>query len=297
MCSFRIIVLFIIFAFLFSGVSDADLLQKAKKDILSSQHKTEIKTSKDLFNKSSQNQTITNSCYNQCSQYSQSSIQLHVWVGPCEIIMDTLNSVNSFKEKYKEVEVHYYMVPVKNSIDLTKFAEKLSSIKFEGEEEIPKEVPYFMFTDGVKSYKIAGLVDLEYAYREFKSSHQSIEKGIEGRHCKTIIPEVKFEEPSIDNEQIKQIQKRLKEVFYTSIPHGKLQIQKLKSEGSQYLPFNKFIAFSKEDLEWVSEEFKKGAWGCCIDCDKLIPQMQPCSKELLQKLNVKSVPTIIELSP
>jgi len=295
----RLIILFIVFVFLFFGISNADLLQKTKKDILSSQRaKPEAKNNKDLLNKSSQRQaTINQPYYNQqYNQNNQTSIQLHVWVGPCDIITDVLNSVNSFKEKYKEVEVHYYMVPVKNSIDLTKFAGKLSSIKFEGGEEIPKKVPYFIFTDKTKSLKVTGLIDLEYMYKEFKSSSKDVEKGVEGRYCETVIPESKVEKPSIDSNQIKQIQKKIKEAFYINAPHGELKVQKIKSEGSQYLPFNKFIVFSKKDLEWASKELKNGAWGCCVDCDKLIPQVQPCSKELLQKLNVKSVPTIIELS-
>jgi len=303
MCRTRLIILLTIFIFLFSGISNADLLQKTKKDILSSQKaKPEIKNNKDLFNKSSQGQTTSNQSYynqqynqdNQYNQNNQASVQLHVWVGPCNIITDVLNSINSFKEKYKEVEVHYYMVPVKNSIDLTKFAEKLSFVKFEGREEIPQKVPYFIFTDRTKSLKVTGLIDLEYMYKEFKESSKDIEKGIEGRYCETVIPEAKVEKPSIDSNQIKQIQKKIKEAFYTDVPHGELQIKKIKSEGSQYLPFNKFIAFSKKDLEWASKELKNGAWGCCVDCDKLIPQTQPCSNELLQKLNIKSIPAIIE---
>jgi len=303
----RLIILFIIFIFLFFGISSADLLQKTKKDILSSQKaKPEIKNNKDLFNKSSQGQTTNNQPYynqynqnnqnNQYNQGNQASIQLHVWVGPCDIITDVLNLVNSFKEKYKEVEVHYYMVPVKNSIDVKKIADKLSSLSFEIDREIPKKVPYFVFKDKTKSFKVTGLIDIEYMYREFKESSKDIEKGIEGRYCETVIPEVKVERPSIDSNQIKQIQKKIKEVFHANVPHGNLQVQKIKSEGSQYLPFNKFIAFSKKDLEWASKELKNGAWGCCVDCDKLIPQTQPCSKELLQKLNIKSIPAIIELS-
>jgi len=67
----RLIILLTIFIFLFSGISNADLLQKTKKDILSSQKaKPEIKNNKDLFNKSSQGQTINNQPY--YNQYAKS---------------------------------------------------------------------------------------------------------------------------------------------------------------------------------------------------------------------------------
>jgi hypothetical protein len=60
---------------------------------------------------------------------------------------------------------------------------------------------------------------------------------------------------------------------------------------------SRFIVFSQGQSEWAIKEFKHGSSsGCCTDClelAKLWPYAQYCNKDLLAKLGVSSVPTIV----
>jgi len=78
----------------------------------------------------------------------------------------------------------------------------------------------------------------------------------------------------------------IKSQLTVKLPHGKLQKIYVNTEGSNYLPFKKFVVVSQKDLELINSD----TWGCCTDCGKANSKIQPCPKELLDKLGVKTVP-------
>jgi len=273
--------------------NDNDLMQKYKPDVLQSNKSQSEKNSIDKKIKQYQPQSqlqpqVINS--NSAFNFPNKVVKLHIWLGACKYLPDTLKIVNLFKSQHKDIEYHFYIQETDEKFNMETVRQDLKDITFEYtfDYPIPQKTPHFLFTDGNKEYSITGVIDLEDVYKEFVKATTSINKGIQGRHCNVVqtFNQNASEKPELNKINIKEMLSEIKSQLTVKLPHGKLQKIYVNTEGSNYLPFKKFVVVSQKDLELINSD----TWGCCTDCGKANSKIQPCPKELLDKLGVKTVP-------
>lgn len=238
---------------------------------------------------------------------------LGVYVGQCPYTRDAIKSAQEFLSSHSNFSGRFYMVKTTDKYELTEA--DVGGVEFHLPIDSKKydisTAPSFVFSFNGRFYKVSGLVNLSEVYEEVKKGTASgRDKGnyiyldIKGKGCRAShidLTPVKIDPRQIDNiEELKEPDLRglISENRFT-MPNTSAPVRIThKFEGSEYLPFSKYIVFSQMQKDWARKMINDGAFGCCTDCrnlDGLFPLVQMCSREMLEKMGVRSTPAIIQV--
>lgn len=240
---------------------------------------------------------------------------IDVYIGRCPFTIDALKEVKKFSSDHKDYYIQYYGMKTNSNYELNPAEIKDLEIYLpvDADKYDIKSVPTFVFNVGGSVYKVAGSATLNDVYNEIVSGKVGGEKkdgytdlGVRGKECKALLVNLTPQSLKESDKQIiaKEINSKqsmasmvgIKKVF---LPE-KSEPEVINKKGyANYSGIKKFIVFSESQKDWAKEMIKrKGAVGCCTDCAELKDignLIQLCTKELVDSLNVKSVPTVINI--
>jgi hypothetical protein len=323
---------FSLFVFFWGVVCAADLntqqdiVTKSKQgDLLTSPPKRKITTGGDALSSNSKNGSgkavapKTVSAQSQPAEKAESvkpgENYLDVYIGRCQYTDEAIAEVRRFAAQRQNLFVRFY--GMKTQSDVTPNIETLKGLEIylpiEAKSFDITTVPTFVLNTKGVTYKISGATELTEIYEQIQRHTAKGQKkngymdlGDQGRGCPAVIPDLRPSALSIEQRQQlvdESVSPDMRGVLLANRVSVRQSSQPvyIEKQMSGFPPSNRFIVFSKSQTDWALREIKQGtSTGCCTDCIEvatLWPYAQYCTRELLAKLGVSAVPTIITFHP
>lgn len=304
-----------------TDINGQDIITKSKNgDLLTSPPKSKAPASRDALtsgntsnNKGASKKTGSARLQEaaQATPTKPDKDYLDVYIGRCQYTAEALSDIRHFASQHPNIFIQFYSMKTRSEVAHN--AEAMKGIEIYLPTEAKRfditTVPAFILNTKGKTYKISGSTELTEFYQKIQSGNVKGERksgyvdlGDQGRGCPAVIPDLR---PSaFTPSQKAQIAAQTRQPDMRGVLlQNRVSMQEtprpvyLERQAPSGPIASKFIVFSERQTEWARSELKKGkAAGCCTDClelSKVWPHAQYCSKDLLTKLGVSTVPTIV----
>lgn len=298
----------------FSRTKNIKKEPERKKDLITSQRTSRTKT----FSSEVTRQSVPSGALRQNMDGAIRKIDLYI--GNCPFTKDAVKKVMAFTGNHRNTEVQYYIMK-SNSNYIPEFAEMEGieiSLPVDADVFEISEIPAFIININGELYRasgsdvsledIAGGITKGSIRGERRKTYTDI--GVYGKTCRTqkadLTPrELSYEDMKIvlrDAMEQPHIKPDMKSMSL-SLPSSDRPAVINRSTGiPNYSGINTILVYSLKQSEWANNILKTGgAVGCCIDCidrpgdTQNVNSQQICSKDMLDLLGVRSVPTIINI--
>ncbi|MBE0427941.1 MAG: hypothetical protein IBX72_15010 [Nitrospirae bacterium] len=239
---------------------------------------------------------------------------IDVYIGKCPFTVDAVREIKRFLLKHNNYHVKFFGIKTISDYQINPSA--IAGIEIflpidAGKYDI-KGVPAFIINVNGNLYKVSGAVDLEDIYNEIikgkaegERKEGYIDLGTKGKECKAASVNLKLrplkesDKKDIEKKVQFKVSNVLKQDRITLPQKDSPEVINKKMAHGNLTGIGRFIVFSESQKDWAKEMTGRGAVGCCTDCSNLEGMgsyIQFCTKELLNELGVRSVPSVVNIN-
>jgi hypothetical protein len=240
---------------------------------------------------------------------------IDVYVGRCPFTVDAIKEIQRFKTEHKDFHIRFFMTRTSSNYELnpSDLKDIVFHLPINAQRYNITSVPSFVLNVNGKVYKVSGAIDLEEIYKEIVKGQAKgekkdgyIELGSRGKECKAIA--VNLKPRQLSESDVKKIEEEKTQLNLTALlRHNRTVLPEVndpvvinkKVAYGNLTGISRFIVFSESQKDWAKEMIEKGAVGCCTNCTDLKDMennIQFCTRELLDELGVKSVPSVVNIN-
>ncbi len=237
---------------------------------------------------------------------------IDVYIGRCPFTANAVKEVKKFISEHNGYYVQYYGMKTDSNYKIE--PEEIRGLEIylpvDAHKYNIKSVPSFVFNINGSTYKVSGDIDLNDIYNEIISGKIKGEAkdgytdlGIRGKECRAVLVNLTPRHLKESDKQLiaKEASSgpKITGIKKVSLPE-KSEPELIDKRFINYSGIKKFIVFSESQTGWAKEMMKKEkVAGCCTDCSSLEDigdLVQFCTKELVESLGVKSVPSVVNIN-